>query len=974
MIRTLPAQILAVFGIAFRRLFAQRWLALATAFGLVISIALTMSIPLYADAIHFRLLRERVADGQALGPETPLRLRFHYRGPRRNAPQWQDAQAINDYAAGAARDTLGLPALVDTRLLQTSTFNLYPPLDPNKSESKYFLDYLRFAALSDPERHIGLVSGRMPAVADATPNSVVEVLLRDTLATQYGIGPGDLYYMRRDDGLEVSVSIAGVWTPLNSLDPVWDKDAAKLLIVPEQTYVGRIAPALEDELYDCTWYIVLNGAGLHSGDVAALLERIQSVRQRMEVLLPGAGLEYSPVEALAQYQNDAPTLTLLLYAFSVPILGLTLAFIGLVTGLFVGQHQHEIAILRSRGASAVEVVGVAAVEGALLGALAMVFGIPGGQLIAHAIGRSRSFLNFTGNPGFLRVDPTLSTLGFGIAAVAVVLLVQIVVPALGAARRTIVTYKQERARSVRPPWWQRAWLDFLLLIPAGYGVYLLRQQGSLAAAGGAAAADPLQNPLLLLVPALGIFAVTLFMLRLVPLVMAVVAWLAAWTDSVGVLMAARYLSRTPAFYSAPLALLVLTLSLSAFTASLAQTLDQHLYRQLYYRNGADLNIAELGISSNAAGAAPSGPGPVTTTPRGTGPATYIFNPVDEHLSLPGVLAATRAGHYRASLLRVAGTPAVGSYLGVDRWAFPQVAFWQRDFAPASLGDLMNALAAGQNAALVSREFFAREALKLGDPLKITVNTGDGSIALDLQIVGVFDLFPTWYPETGPLVVGNLDYLYEQAGAEYPHQVWLRTAASADGERIVQAVRGFTVLLDPKADREHIVENGLNTFVDEWANTPREIAAEQRRPERQGLFGLLSVGFATSALLTVLGFLLYALFSFRRRFIELGMLRAVGLSAGQMTTLLAAELAFLVLIGIGAGTLLGVEVSRVFIPYLQVGAEAAARFPPFVVAIAWPSIFQIYLLFGLLFIAALGVLAALLLRMKIFQAVKLGETT
>jgi hypothetical protein len=32
----------------------------------------------------------------------------------------------------------------------------------------------------------------------------------------------------------------------------------------------------------------------------------------------------------------------------------------------------------------------------------------------------------------------------------------------------------------------------------------------------------------------------------------------------------------------------------------------------------------------------------------------------------------------------------------------------------------------------------------------------------------------------------------------------------------------------------------------------------------------------------------------------------------------------------------------------------------------------YVLFGLLFLAALGGLASLLLRMKIFQAVKLGE--
>jgi hypothetical protein len=43
-------------------------------------------------------------------------------------------------------------------------------------------------------------------------------------------------------------------------------------------------------------------------------------------------------------------------------------------------------------------------------------------------------------------------------------------------------------------------------------------------------------------------------------------------------------------------------------------------------------------------------------------------------------------------------------------------------------------------------------------------------------------------------------------------------------------------------------------------------------------------------------------------------------------------------------------------------------------VAWGSIVQMYVLFGLLFIGALSVLAALLMRMKIFQAIKLGETT
>ena len=41
--------------------------------------------------------------------------------------------------------------------------------------------------------------------------------------------------------------------------------------------------------------------------------------------------------------------------------------------------------------------------------------------------------------------------------------------------------------------------------------------------------------------------------------------------------------------------------------------------------------------------------------------------------------------------------------------------------------------------------------------------------------------------------------------------------------------------------------------------------------------------------------------------------------------------------------------------------------------SWPAIFRIYVLFGLIFVVALAVLATLLLRMRIFQAIKLGET-
>jgi putative ABC transport system permease protein len=104
-----------------------------------------------------------------------------------------------------------------------------------------------------------------------------------------------------------------------------------------------------------------------------------------------------------------------------------------------------------------------------------------------------------------------------------------------------------------------------------------------------------------------------------------------------------------------------------------------------------------------------------------------------------------------------------------------------------------------------------------------------------------------------------------------------------------------------------------------------------------------------------------------------MLRAIGLSASQMTWLLASELGFLILMGLLAGTALGAWISDLFIPYLQVGAAPADRIPPYLVTIGWPIIVRIYLLQGVLFIVTLTLLAALLLRMRIFQAVKLGET-
>ncbi len=948
----------AILVVTVKRLISERWLALATALGLIISVALITSIPMYADAIHYRVLLEKLS-GEEYGHRPPFAFMYRYVGSWAGVVSWEDIKPLDDYITNRVASDLGLPVNDLVRYFSTDSLRLFPQGDGVYNDPDRALGFVNFSWASDFQDHVTVVEGNFPAVADSAYDSAVEVLVSEELSLEWGLQVGEEYTafvrLETEDGGEINVTIpvriAGIWRATDPTEEYWFYSTSSLaedLFVPEETFLRRIDPEMEQGVDLGLWYLLADGSEVYADDVNGLLSRIVATQQRASAILPGAGLDVSPEDDLQAYRRSTTVLTFLLYAFSVPIVGLLMVFIGLVVGLSVGQKRNEIAVLRSRGATSLQIIGISILEGVLMGIVALAIGLLVGRGLALLIGRSRSFLDFS-LPGHLRVGATEATVRFGAAAIVLALFAQLG-PTISAARHTVVTYKQERARTLRRPWWQRAWLDVLLLIPTAYGFYVLDQQQGVVAAvtGEGAAADPFQNPLLLLVPALGIFALALFILRILPVVMTATAWVASrLTNTVGLLLAARHLSRTPGFYVAPLILLILTLSLSAFTASLAQTLDTQLYAQTYYQLGSSLHLAERGYCLHYTASIP--PECDLTVP----PPHWGFLPVGDHLEVDGVQAACRVGEFNA-VTNLSGGNQNGRFLGVDREDFVRVAFWRDDFASVSLGELMNRLALTPNGVLLPAEFAAQHALNVGDFFRLDVR-GIKRVEMDVQVVGKFDMFPTWYPDDGPLFVGNLDYFFDQVGERLNYDVWLATDPNVDYEQVVLAVRekGFDVL--------------------SWKAPLLNIYEEQRRPERQGLFGVLSVGFLASAVLTVLGFLLYAFFSFRRRFIELGVLRAIGLSAGQMTVFLAWELAFLLLVGAIAGTGLGAWVSKLFIPYLQSGTGAEAQFPPFAVVIDWIAIFRIYALFGVLFVAALAGLAALLMRIKIFQAVKLGET-
>ena len=249
-------------------------------------------------------------------------------------------------------------------------------------------------------------------------------------------------------------------------------------------------------------------------------------------------------------------------------------------------------------------------------------------------------------------------------------------------------------------------------------------------------------------------------------------------------------------------LLILTLSLGAYSASAAHTIDQNYTEQVLYddagRHGAR---GRRGSTTRAR----------TSTSLRRSRQHYVDG-VDRGDSLPLVPgdAADRSERRR---------PVSSSRSSA--WTTRRIGWWRKDFADKPLGALMNALGAGDAATLVSRSFLDNYQLKIGDSYTLSI---DGK-PVDFYVAEVVDYFPTLYPEKGDFWVANLDYVYDQIGMQ-PYRVWLKLDPNKKSADVVDEIRANQIRVVSIKDSRVAVNAGRTD------------------PQRTGLFGALTVGFAS----------------------------------------------------------------------------------------------------------------------------------
>ena len=236
--------------------------------------------------------------------------------------------------------------------------------------------------------------------------------------------------------------------------------------------------------------------------------------------------------------------------------------------------------------------------------------------------------------------------------------------------------------------------------------------------------------------------------------------------------------------------------------------------------------------------------------------------------------------------------------------------------------LPGGVSAAQIPVVASDAFLAASGAAIGDDLEVTAF----GRPLHARIVGTAAAFAPYDPAK-PFLLADLRMLeaarYLASGlAGHADEWWLSVAPGSE-----PAV--LTALRQPTADAATAIGR---------AELAHELATD---PVPLGLIGILAIGSLAAMVFAGIGFLVSAMVSTSERIGEFALLRALGLSTAQLALWLSIESVFLLAVGLFAGSLLGLVLAWLVLPFATLTQTGLAPVPAPVIVVPWEAILPIY---------------------------------
>ena len=358
------------------------------------------------------------------------------------------------------------------------------PTDPTRPHG-YFQSY------SNLDKHVKLVEGRFPAYSGkiATPDQIaaqkanpsklsdallpgelispdleVEGMLSPRTADLIHAKVGDrlIFFAegRGADPVSITIRLVGLIEPTDLQEEFWflksdvfdapPEDGVVIpLFVAGDTIFQLIGPLSPGTKVSYHWYYYVNSSQIDSTQAKQVANAVDAAESSITTQVTNSSIFTSLDATITEYLQKQMFTQVPLYLLVFQIAAIIFYYIATVASMVIEQQTGEIALFRSRGASAFQIFGIFLIEGLIISAFGGAVGPFLGAFMFGLLGKTGPFLPLTGG-GLLPIR--FSQMVFVLAGVAAGLcLVAFMMPAIQASRRGIVHHRQALARPPRAP-------------------------------------------------------------------------------------------------------------------------------------------------------------------------------------------------------------------------------------------------------------------------------------------------------------------------------------------------------------------------------------------------------------------------------------------------------------------------------------------------------------------------------------------
>ena len=910
---------------AFRRLFRHWRLNLAVLFGLTLASALLAVLPSFAEATAENSLKQAIEDAP------PIKRNLQVDGP---------SYALNAPLHGFVNDSIG--ELEPMRLVVRNFI-----LQPAEGEFTKWLDNIEPNAphsisvwsIDKMQATMQLIEGKWPvhtepqSQAEALKPPVIQAVVDHEVYASTKLKIGDTITEEN----KAQFQIVGIVERLDPEHDIWwgDDFPFKVAYAPRgdfdtitiPVFINQTSMKAYYDRYDVHWRIVLDTDQISVDNVQSIEDGLINLKTRLES--NSAKMSSGLPNLLLEYRSNLASARMAMFLLSTQAIIFTLYTLALIASLLIERSQSEMATLASRGASSFRITLTFAIEALPLALLA---GAILGPLLARATLELWSWVSSESVSVGFPLESRMLALGGALLG-----LLAVVFPAYPAARRSLLEWQHQVARPKKSTWWQRTYLDVFLLFVglilywqlSSSGSFVIRRFGD----------SNLSDPILLISPTILIIAIALLFLRLIPYILSLFSWLTKNSRGIVIPLGLARLARDPIRPSRVVLLISLAAALTLFARAFSDSLTRSQIELAHYRAGADLRIE-------------------TNSPD-----------IEDLAILPGVQAITPV--FRGLLQRTDGSGI--NVIAIDTESFPQVSRYPGGMSSVNVGTIARVVNYDPSQVeeipaetLDNNPYTDPESVENGIP---TIFSHD-ALPSGVEIGDSLNLY--YFGNQVPVEVRGtiVDFPTMDGSFVVIDQNAIRTILDIDSRRFSYGWEAW-INADP-ATRNNLI--GLPEIEDTiMADASMELRALQRDALTQGATRAFGLNALILTVLSLTGFILVTYFAAQKRTYEFGVLRANGISTGQLLRLLATEGLLIMSLGLVSGTILGYTLATVMRPYLT---QAIARdLPGTTTYQVWLNVPEMTVLYAILigsYAIAILLLLSALMRVGIHKTLRLGD--